>query len=108
MTFVSCSCILSYVLSDRETVELFHLQFVRALGAGPDKAKYAIKGGCNLRFYFGSIRYSEDLDLDVRFIGQAQNLVRSVCRASGVVFPTRARGRIWLTSGMERHATPGC
>jgi predicted nucleotidyltransferase component of viral defense system len=26
---------------------------------------YALKGGCNLRFYFKSIRYSEDIDLDI-------------------------------------------
>src|SRR5258708_30575645 len=29
------------------------------------KHLYAVKGGCNLRFFFKSIRYSEDLDLDV-------------------------------------------
>jgi len=33
--------------------------------AGPDRVACAIKGGCNLRFFFDSIRYSEDLDLDV-------------------------------------------
>jgi predicted nucleotidyltransferase component of viral defense system len=52
--------------SDREIVELFHLEFVRVLGASTLKAHYAIKGGCNLRFYFGSVRYSEDIDFDVR------------------------------------------
>ena len=30
-----------------------------------DKHLYAVKGGCNLRFFFKSIRYSKDLDLDV-------------------------------------------
>ena len=29
------------------------------------KHLYAVKGGCNLRFFFKSIRYSKDLDLDV-------------------------------------------
>src|SRR5216684_1967120 len=53
------------MLSDRQTVELFHLQFVRLLCAGPDKDRFAIKGGCNLRFFFESIRYSEDIDFDV-------------------------------------------
>ncbi|MBU0677993.1 MAG: nucleotidyl transferase AbiEii/AbiGii toxin family protein [Verrucomicrobia bacterium] len=33
-----------------------------------DKSYYALKGGCNLRFFFGSPRFSEDMDLDVRTI----------------------------------------
>ena len=53
------------MLSDRQVVELFHLQFVRLLCSGPDKDRFAIKGGCNLRFFFESVRYSEDLDVDV-------------------------------------------
>jgi predicted nucleotidyltransferase component of viral defense system len=53
------------VLPDRQAVELFHLHFVRLLCAGPSKGRFAIKGGCNLRFFFESVRYSEDIDLDV-------------------------------------------
>jgi Nucleotidyl transferase AbiEii toxin, Type IV TA system len=52
--------------SQREAVELFHLVFLAELGTKLDRALYAIKGGCNLRFYFGSVRYSEDLDIDVQ------------------------------------------
>lgn len=52
------------MLTDRQAIELFHLHFLRLLCAGPDKGRHAIKGGCNLRFFFGSVRYSEDLDLD--------------------------------------------
>lgn len=33
-----------------------------------DKSLYALKGGCNLRFFFKSIRYSEDIDFDVRVV----------------------------------------
>ncbi len=51
--------------SSQQTVEHFHLQFSRLFLTGRDRAQFAIKGGCNLRFFFGSIRYSEDLDLDV-------------------------------------------
>src|SRR5258706_5582313 len=54
-----------HLLSDRAIVEVFHLELVRMLASGTQKAHYAIKGGCNLRFFFGSVRYSEDLDLDV-------------------------------------------
>jgi len=51
--------------SPQQLVEHFHLQFCRLFLAGPDRTAFAIKGGCNLRFFFGSIRYSEDIDLDV-------------------------------------------
>jgi len=53
------------VISDRQAVELFHLHFVRLLCSGPSKGSFAIKGGCNLRLFFESVRYSEDIDLDV-------------------------------------------
>ncbi len=49
----------------RQSVELFHLHFLRQLCSGPDRARFTLKGGCNLRFFFGSIRYSENMDLDV-------------------------------------------
>lgn len=52
----------------RENIEIFHLLFLDQLGRKIDKQLYALKGGCNLRFYFQSIRYSEDLDLDVKKI----------------------------------------
>jgi hypothetical protein len=51
--------------SNRQYVELFHLLFLRQLASGEDRSLIALKGGCNLRFFFGSIRYSEDMDLDV-------------------------------------------
>ncbi len=53
------------MISDRQAVELFHLHFVRLLCSGPSKGSFAIKGGCNLRLFFESVRYSEDIDLDV-------------------------------------------
>jgi len=47
------------------SIETFHLQFARLLCSGPDKDSFAVKGGCNLRFFFESVRYSEDIDFDV-------------------------------------------
>lgn len=47
-------------------IELFHLLFLDQLGRKLDKRYYALKDGCNLRFYLRSIRYSEDMDLDVQ------------------------------------------
>jgi len=51
--------------ADIARVELFHLHVLRLLGTGPIKSHLALKGGCNLRFFFGSVRCSEDMDLDV-------------------------------------------
>lgn len=49
---------------ERQCVEVFHLLFLGQLGRKVDKRFYTLKGGCNLRFFFGSPRYSEDMDLD--------------------------------------------
>jgi predicted nucleotidyltransferase component of viral defense system len=57
--------------SERQAIEVFHLMFVAHLGRRVDKALFAIKGGCNLRFYCRSIRYSEDIDFDIRTIAKA-------------------------------------
>jgi len=45
--------------------EVFHLAFLRSLGRSVPPSALALKGDCNLRFFFGSCRYSEDMDLDV-------------------------------------------
>lgn len=45
--------------------ELFHLEFLRWFSRKVKAKNYAVKGGANLRFFFKSFRYSEDLDLDV-------------------------------------------
>src|ERR1017187_2287369 len=63
--------------SERQSIELFHLIFVAHLGRRVDKALFAIKGGCNLRFYCRSIRYSEDIDFDIRTMAPA-TLARNV------------------------------
>src|SRR5262245_11304569 len=49
-------------------VELFHLLFLDQIGRKIDKSQYALKGGCNLRFFLKSIRYSQDIDFDVHTI----------------------------------------
>jgi predicted nucleotidyltransferase component of viral defense system len=54
----------------RQSIEIFHLLFLRHLEQKLDKNLYALKGGCNLRFFFKSIRYSEDIDLDIRTIAK--------------------------------------
>jgi hypothetical protein len=67
------------VWSVRQGIELFHLAFLSELGTRLDKGRYAIKGGCNLRFFFHSPRYSEDLDVDVAGV-QLDTLKRNVTR----------------------------
>jgi predicted nucleotidyltransferase component of viral defense system len=46
-------------------IERFHLLFLAQFGRRIDKGAFVVKGGCNLRFFHRSIRYSEDMDLDV-------------------------------------------
>jgi len=48
--------------------EVFHIEFLRWLGRKVKAERYSIKGGVNLRFFFKSFRYSEDIDLDVRAV----------------------------------------
>ena len=47
-----------------EITEGFHLAFLQALTTRADPDAWALKGGGNLRFFYGSARFSEDIDLD--------------------------------------------
>lgn len=53
-----------YSLSPLQTREIFHLEFLRRLLREAKPNTLALKGGVNLRFYFNSPRYSEDMDID--------------------------------------------
>jgi len=53
-----------------QIVEQFHLLLLAHLTRGVDKRAIVVKGGCNLRFFHHSIRYSEDMDLDVDGMGE--------------------------------------
>jgi len=65
------------MLAPKACVELFHLMFLRQFNTQIDADLYAIKGGCNLRFFFNSVRYSEDLDIDICTI-QKETLTNKV------------------------------
>ena len=54
------------MFTSRQQREVFHLLFLERLLKVSDPGAFALKGGINLRFFFGSPRYSEDMDLDVR------------------------------------------
>jgi predicted nucleotidyltransferase component of viral defense system len=47
-----------------QIIELFHVAFLDVLSRRLEQTRYVLKGGANLRYFFGSPRYSEDLDLD--------------------------------------------
>ncbi len=81
--------------SSRQVVEIFHLTFLRALLAkGDDKGLIALKGGCNLRFFFGSVRYSEDMDLDVVVIAREtlKNKIDRLLKSPLVLAPLKSKG----------------
>jgi predicted nucleotidyltransferase component of viral defense system len=52
-------------LSTRQATELFHVAFLDVLSKRLESDRYVLKGGVNLRYFFDSVRYSQDIDLDV-------------------------------------------
>jgi predicted nucleotidyltransferase component of viral defense system len=77
-----------------QAVEIFHLLFLRAFGARVDKRLFALKGGCNLRFFHKSLRYSEDMDLDIKTMSVTTlgSNVRRVLDARPFAVALRAQG----------------
>jgi predicted nucleotidyltransferase component of viral defense system len=62
-------------LRPAQLIEFFHLAFLQVLQARLHQGLYVLKGGANLRYFFASVRYSEDIDLDagdmeVRALGE--------------------------------------
>lgn len=53
------------VYSPFQIREIFHLEFLRWFSRKVSANSYGLKGGANLRFFFESRRYSEDMDLDI-------------------------------------------
>ena len=49
----------------RQQREILHFLFLERLLKISDPRAFVLKGGANLRFFFASPRYSEDMDLDV-------------------------------------------
>lgn len=60
--------------------EIFHIEFLRSMGRKLRAEYYALKGGANLRFFYNSFRYSEDMDIDVSGISvdRLQDIVMKV------------------------------
>jgi hypothetical protein len=51
-------------MASSKAIEAFHLAFLAALATKIPQDRYVVKGGAALRYWFGSVRYSEDIDLD--------------------------------------------
>ena len=65
--------------SDAQVIEVFHLLFMQVL-TSHSRDWFILKGGANLRYYFGSARYSNDIDLD--FFGKPRWSVEQVVDAA--------------------------
>jgi hypothetical protein len=53
------------IWQNAQVIELFHIAFLDVLGKRLDQSRFILKGGASLRYFFGSVRYSEDIDLDL-------------------------------------------
>lgn len=66
-------------INDAQIVEFFHIAFLDVLSKRLETSRYVLKGGANLRYFFGSVRYSEDIDLDLSGV-RSPNLEEKVDR----------------------------
>jgi predicted nucleotidyltransferase component of viral defense system len=74
--------------------ELFHLEFLRWFARKLEADRYVLKGGVNLRLFFRSIRYSEDMDIDTLGVGveRIQRNVMAVLNARGFMDSLKSFG----------------
>lgn len=79
---------------DLQLREVFHLTVLRALVRGPVGQHVVLKGGSNLRFFYGSIRYSEDMDLDAGEVPveTLRERVMSILRSTVLIDTLRTYG----------------
>lgn len=70
------------ILNNLQLRELFHLEFLRWLSKKLRPVYYVLKGGVNMRFFFNSFRYSEDMYLDIGSIKivRFQDLVMDILK----------------------------
>ncbi len=54
------------------TAEFFHLAWLEVLRLRLDPDCYILKGGANMRYFFASPRYSEDIDFDAQDVDPAR------------------------------------
>lgn len=85
---------MAVVFDSLQQREVFHLAFLRAFVRAVPPQRFALKGGSNLRFFFGSIRYSEDMDMDVDGVTVAtmQEKAMIILRSAGLMDTLRVYG----------------
>lgn len=81
--------------------EIFHLEFMRCFVKKARPCNYALKGGVNLRFFFNSFRYSEDMDLDIS--GVRVNLLKDEVMK---ILTTPSFGEKLRSFGIEKIVPP--
>jgi nucleotidyltransferase AbiEii toxin of type IV toxin-antitoxin system len=88
----------------RPAVELFHLELLRNLRERPGRFEFALKGGTNLRFFFGSIRYSQDADMDALAgsVDDVQRAVTTALRATALKKTLAAHGIAIVNQSMAK------
>ncbi len=76
------------------SIEEFHLLFLSQLARRVKPGLFVVKGGCNLRFFHGSVRCSEGLDLDLGEIGRGplRDRVRELLASRSFLQILEARG----------------
>ena len=74
--------------------EIFHLEFLRWFGRKLEADHYVLKGGVNLRLFFKSIRYSEDMDIDVKVVRveRIKKTVMDILAAKGFTYSLKSFG----------------
>ena len=81
--------------------EVFHLEFLRWFARKLEADRYALKGGVNLRLFFKSTRYSEDMDMDITGIR-----VDKVKKAVMEILAARGFSDSLKSFGIERIVSP--
>lgn len=87
-----------------QVIEFFHLAFLQVLPTRLDQAHYVLKGGANLRYFFESVRYSEDIDLDAEAIDawRLEEKVDEVLASSAMRVLLRAEDLTLATAGKSK------
>lgn len=75
----------SPIYSPLQTREIFHLEFLRWFTRKLGAEHYSLKGGVNLRLFLKSIRYSEDMDIDIAGVRveRVRKIVMEILSARG-------------------------
>lgn len=81
-------------LTQVQAIECFHLAFIQVLSARFDQRNYVLKGGANLRYFFNSHRYSEDIDFDavIEEVWKLEEKVDEALDSSAVTALLRSKG----------------